>query len=198
MGQRLILFDFDGTLTTKDSMLEFIRFVRGDFRYYAGMAALGPVMAAFKMGFVSNESAKKALLKFHFGNMSQSALKRKAEAFAREVIPGMLRERGMEAVEEYKERGDRIVLVSASLDMWLEPWARMNGFELLCTKAEWSTEGRYSGRFATPNCHGPEKVRRLKEAIDTAEYERVVAFGDSSGDKEMLALASEQHFKPFR
>ena len=84
------------------------------------------------------------------------------------------------------------------LNMWLEPWARMNGFELLCTQAEWTTDGKYSGQFATPNCHGPEKVRRLMEVVEPGEYEAVLAFGDSSGDKEMLALASEAHFKPFR
>ena len=179
-------------------MLEFIRFVRGDMQYYAGWAVLGPMMAAFKMGLVSAEKAKKALLRFHFGSMREAELKRMAEAFAREVVPGLLRPEGMKALEEYKAEGHRVMLVSASLDMWLEPWARMNGLELLCTKAAWTLEGKYSGQFATPNCQGPEKVRRLMAVLEPAEYEAVLAYGDSSGDKEMLALASEAHFKPFR
>ena len=198
MAQKLILFDFDGTLTTKDSMLEFVRFLRGDFRLYAGYAVLGPLLAGFKLGLFSNEKAKRAFLRYHLSNVPQSILKRRAEAFAREVIPGFLRPEGMAALERYRAEGHRVVLVSASLDIWLEPWARMNGLELLCTQADWTTEGKFSGQFATPNCQGPEKVRRLKEAIDIAEYETVVAYGDSSGDKEMLALAAESHYKPFR
>ena len=197
MKPRLILFDIDGTLTTKDTMLEYIKFVRGNGRFLWGMFVLLPVLVGMKAGMVRNDVAKMRLLKFHFKGMSRKELEEKAEAFAREVFPGLLRPGGLKALEEYRAAGDRILLVSASLRLWIGPWARSQDLELLSTEGRWA-DGRFAGELATPNCHGPEKVTRIKAHLDLGDYPEVIAYGDSSGDTEMLALADQGHFQPFR
>lgn len=197
MPQRLILFDFDGTLTTHDTMIEFIKFVRGSKRLYLGYLWLSPVLFGMKAGLVKNDRAKVKLLKHHFGGMSRQELKEHADEFARIIIPGLLRPKGIEALEEYRSAGDRVLMVSASLDLWLNSWTKSAGIELLCTQGAWEGD-RFTGGLAGPNCHGEEKVRRIREHVRVEDYSEVIAYGDSSGDDAMLALADKSFFKPFR
>lgn len=197
MPQRLILFDFDGTMTTHDTMIEFIKFVRGNKRLYLGYLWLSPWLFGMKAGLVKNVRAKVKLLKHHFGGMSREELGEHADEFARIVIPGLLRSKGMKTLEEYRAAGDRILMVSASLDLWLTSWTKAAGIELLCTQGAWKGD-RFTGDLAGPNCHGEEKVRRIREHVQVEDYSEVIAYGDSSGDDAMLAMADKGFFKPFR
>ena len=194
---QLILFDFDGTLTTRDTMIEFVRFVRGNGRLWWGYLWLMPSLLAYKAGFLANDRAKVRFLRHHLGGLQQDFLEKKAAEFAATVVPRLLRPAGMNALQRHISQGDRVVLVSASLDIWLTDWARSTGIELICTEGAWR-KGRFIGDLATPNCYGSEKVRRIQDLLDPKEYARVVAYGDSKGDREMLAFADEAHFQPFR
>ena len=69
---------------------------------------------------------------------------------------------------------------------------------VLGTKVEVDAVGCLTGRFSTPNCYGPEKVHRIEAVWPHREQYDVSAFGDSRGDKEMLAYADQAYFKPFR
>jgi len=197
MAQKLILFDFDGTLTTKDTMIEFIKFVRGSNKLYLGYALISPTLIGMKLGMIPNDKAKERLLTHHFKGMSQSALREKATAFGQEVIPGLLRPQGKIAFQEYQEAGHRVIVVSASLDLWLQPYFESQGIEYLCTAAEYAS-GTFTGKLAGANCNGEEKVRRIQAHVKVADYEEVIAYGDSSGDEAMLGMAGAGHFKPFR
>lgn len=92
-------------------------------------------------------------------------------------------------VQEHKRRGHRLVLVSASPALYLTVWAARAGFDaVLATELEFR-DGRVSGRLATPNCWGAEKVRRLQQWFGSDHPHVLYAYGDSRGDREMLALA---------
>ena len=197
MAQKLILFDFDGTLTTKDTMIEFIRFVRGGGKSLWSYAWLFPTLFGMKMGWVANDRAKVRLLKHHFAGMSRQDLEGFAKRFCKEVVPGLLRPEGIRVLEAYRADGDRVILVSASLELWLKPWAEDRDIELLSTKGAWEGD-RFTGELDGPNCNGEEKVRRVRAHVREEIYSEVIAYGDSSGDKAMLAMADQGHFKPFR
>ena len=193
----LILFDFDGTLTTKDSMMEFVRFVRGSQRLQLGFLWLAPVLVAYKLGIISNQKAKERFLRFHLGGISRDELRQKGVEFGQSIIPQLLRPAGLSQLKRYQDEGAKVVLVSASLDIWLEAWASSLGIHLICTQASYE-EGVFSGQLASPNCYGPEKLTRIKSEIKLENFGRTIAYGDSGGDKELLAWADEAHFKPFR
>lgn len=197
MAQKLILFDFDGTLTTKDTMIEFIKFVRGSGKLFLGYALIAPTLIGMKLGMVPNDKAKERLLTHHFKGMSQATLREKATAFGKEVIPGLLRPQGQVAFREYQEAGHRVMVVSASLDLWLQPYFEAQGIEFLCTAAAYQG-GAFTGKLADANCNGEEKVKRIQAHVKVADYEEVIAYGDSSGDEAMLGMADAAHFKPFR
>ncbi len=195
--KKLVLFDFDGTLTTKDTMIEFIRFIRGSQRVLLGFVALLPTMAGYKAGLIPNDRAKSKLLKHHFGGLEKTFLDQKSQEFADQIIPGLLRTKGIEALKKYQEEGNDVYIVSASLDIWLEKWTQKENISLICTLADWD-QGAFSGGLKSANCHGPEKVNRIKELVDLGDYKEVIAYGDSGGDKEMLELADESFYQPFR
>ena len=193
---RLVLFDVDGTLTHADTMFAFASFAAGRGRLFLALWLVSPVLVGMKLGLVDRGLAKGLLLRVCFAGIEQATLEDAAVRFADERLPQLLRPGAREQVQAYLEAEDRVLLVSASLDLWLAPVAAALGVALISTEAAWSG-GRFVG-LAGPNCRGPEKVRRIRAQLDPADYAQSIAYGDSSGDREMLDMVDEGHFQPFR
>jgi HAD superfamily phosphoserine phosphatase-like hydrolase len=103
----------------------------------------------------------------------------------------------MDKIAWHKEQGNKVVIVSASMECWLKPWCDKHNLELIATKIE-IKEDVLTGKFLTKNCHGIEKVNRINKIYVLSEYDYIYAYGDSSGDRELLSLANEKFYKPFR
>lgn len=194
--KRLALFDFDGTLTYKDSFLEFIRYYHGKKAFYLGMFRLSPWLLAYKAKLLPNWRAKEKVLEYFFGRLPEKEFRRRGEAFARELIPAMLRPKAEQALRQHLAAGDRVLVVSASAEPWLRAWCNELGVELLATGLE-CENGLITGKIKGKNCYGPEKVRRIREYLKLEDYQEVYVYGDSSGDREMLTLASHPHYRYF-
>lgn len=192
----LALFDFDGTITARDTMFDFVLATRGPIRLALGLIALSPWLVAHRLGLLEATPAKQRVLRWFFGGQPKEALQRWGEAYAAR-IEAQLRPGAAARLAWHEAAGHEICVVSASLDLWLAPWARQRGFRVLCTEAAWQ-DGVFTGSFATPNCNGPEKERRIREALALDAYGTVFAYGDSAGDEQMLALANEVWYRPFR
>ncbi|MDD3475334.1 MAG: HAD family hydrolase [Sulfurimonas sp.] len=184
----LALFDFDGTLTTKDSLDEFLRYSVGKNRYLLNMLKFIPNFALWKLRFISNSKAKERLFEIFFKGMDEALFRAKAKSFSLYKLDSIINEQRMNILKEHQQSNTRVVIVSASMKCWLEPWCRKNDIELLSTELKFE-DGKYSGKFLTPNCHGQEKTNRIKEYLNLDEYETIYAYGDSSGDMQMLAMA---------
>lgn len=193
----LSLFDFDGTITTGDSLIKFIRFVVGDIKFIWGMTLLSPMLIAFKLKLIPNNKAKQDLLSHFFKGMSEGQFLQVAQEYSLKHIETILRPKAMERINWHKEQGHKIVVVSASIECWLKPWCDQNGLELIATRLEFK-DGIVTGRMLTKNCYGLEKASRVNEAYNLNEFDYTYAYGDSRGDKELLALADESFYKPFR
>jgi phosphatidylglycerophosphatase C len=196
MTKTLALFDVDGTLTTADTMFAFVRHVVGPVQFVLGLVWMAPMLALARVGLLDRGRSKGRMLRWFFRNHSRSALEAAAETFTDTVLPGLLRNEGIARLQTHRENGDTVYLVSASLDLWLRPFARRQQVPLLCTQAAWE-DGRFTG-LASPNCRGEEKVRRVRAVVNPLDFETIDAYGDSSGDDQMLAIATRSHFKPFR
>jgi len=195
MAQKhLVLFDFDGTLTRKDTLFAFIRYYHGTVRFVLGFAWLSPVMALYMAKLIRNDRAKEIVLKHFFGNVPVATLKAKGIAFATHVIPTLLREQGLALLKDYKQKQYDIAVVSASPEDWVGPWCAQWQIRCLATQLETDND-RLTGNIKGQNCFGEEKARRIREAYNLAHYERIIAYGDSRGDREMLALATDPHYR---
>ena len=107
----------------------------------------------------------------------------------------LLRPKGIEAIEKALNERSEVLIISASIDNWVQPF--FANVKVLGTQIE-VTDGKLTGRFLTKNCYGEEKVNRLKAIYPNRQDYHLTAFGDSRGDKEMLAFADESYYKPFR
>ncbi|MEM1000104.1 MAG: HAD family hydrolase [Bacteroidota bacterium] len=196
MKKELALFDLDGTIIEGDSMIAFIRYARGAGWLFLSYLVLSPILLLYRFGLYPNDKAKQLLLSFHFKGKKEKRLKGLGAIFGQEILHSMRRRGAMRRLRYHRDQGHDVVVITASLNIWVEPWLKNQGLRYICTEPEWAN-GVFTGKFATPNCYGPEKVRRLREILDPADYDVIHAYGDSKGDREMLALANESHFRPF-
>jgi phosphatidylglycerophosphatase C len=193
----IAFFDFDGTITTKDSFLEFIKFYRGAKRFYLGFLLHSPFLIAFKLKLIPNYTAKQKILAHYFKGEDILRFQSQCDLFTKEVLPRLFRPKALVEIDRLKKAGVRVVIVSASAENWIKAWADSQDLELLGTRLE-IKDNTITGKIAGKNCYGEEKVCRIKEGIDLEAYNDIYAYGDSSGDKEMLAIAKHAFYKPFR
>lgn len=197
MSRQIAFLDFDGTITTKDTLLEMIKFSKGSFRFYLGFLINSPWLLAWKAGIISNQRAKERMLTWFFGGMRLDAFQDTCNRFAATAIPNLIRPKAIHEVRLLQAKAVEVVIVSASPANWLQPWTDQLGVALLATRLETSSQ-TVTGKILDRNCHGDEKVRRIRESYDLSAYDHIIAYGDSKGDKPMLALAANSFFKPFR
>ncbi len=193
----IAFFDFDGTITTDDSLLKFIRFVVGDMKFIMGLCVLSPMLVIYKLKLIPNYMAKQMMLSYFFKGMAEKDFMAVASKYSLEHIDTIVRSLAREKIRWHQERGDKVVVVSASLECWLKPWCERNSLELIATRLE-IKDDKVSGQLLSKNCYGIEKSNRIQQNYSLDEYETIYAYGDSRGDKEMLDLAHKKYYKPFR
>lgn len=198
-GPVVAAFDFDGTLTRRDTFTVFLARGLGWPRFVWALLRCSPWLAGYALRLVPNNVAKARLMQATLAGRSLAEIDDWAAQWLAKDFPGQLREDAMAHLARHREAGHCCVMVSASPDIYLKQVARQLGFDaLLCTEMEVVGEGearRLTGRMRTPNCHGEQKVVRLREwalgRFGAAGLEGVTlyAYGDTSGDKPMLRLA---------
>jgi phosphatidylglycerophosphatase C len=193
----IAFFDFDGTITTKDTLLEYIRFRKGGLRFMLGFLLNSPFILAFKIGLISNQSAKEKVLRYFFRNEDERVFTEKCKSFARKKLPSLIRPGALEEIKKLKAMNIPVVVVSASPECWIQPWADEQQVHLIASRLQ-IENGKITGSLVGKNCHGKEKVRRILEKHIVKDYEEIYAYGDSNGDKPMLQLATHSFYKPFR
>lgn len=196
-SRQLVLFDFDGTITTKDTLAEFLIYFHGKTRYLLGLALLSPIMAAYIFKVMPNWKSKQYLLTWFLKNENVDSFNKRCAEFSKRFVPHLVRQEALEAIRNYQASGATVAVVSASAENWVKPWCDEQNLLCLATKLEVKNNS-LTGKIEGRNCHGAEKVSRIKEKFNLADYEEIIAYGDTSGDREMLALAHQQHYKPFR
>lgn len=201
MKKKLYCFDFDGTLTTSDTLLEFIKYAKGRGRFLMVFLMYSPLLVMMKLHLYPNWKAKQQIFAHLFAGMRIEKFDALCRGFAEES-QHLLRPKGITLMHEALVAGAQVFIVSASIDNWVRPFfdiRNLKGVQVLGTQIE-VEDGKLTGNFKSNNCYGKEKVHRIAEALksfERSEYE-IEAFGDSRGDKEMLAFADKGHFKPFR
>ena len=90
-----------------------------------------------------------------------------------------------------------MAIVTASPEDVVAPFAgRLGADVLIGTRLKFDDQDRITGEFDGENCRGEEKVRRLRARFGP-QLRLKAAYGDTSGDREMLALAEVQGYRVF-
>jgi phosphatidylglycerophosphatase C len=192
--RRVAAFDFDGTLSRQDSLRPFLELVVGRQQLYRELARRAPVFAGLAVGIGDRDVEKARLVGRLLAGRSADAVREAGAGYARSLTEGdALRPEMLERLAWHRAEGHEIVIVSASLDVYLEPLApRLGVGHVLCTRLGVGPDGRLDGRLDGGNVRGPEKVRRVREWLAGADVE-LWAYGDSAGDRELLAEADHAH-----
>lgn len=187
---RVAAFDVDGTLTRRDTLLPFLQRLCGTQRLAMALGRNGLSLARMSIGRADREAVKVAVLLPLLAGRRLDEVAAAGEAYARHLVDhDRLRPEMMARVEEHRARGDRLVMVSASPEVYLGPLGDLLGFDaVLGTRLDVGPDGRLTGRLGGRNCRGPEKVARL-DAWLAGRDATVIAYGDSAGDAELLARA---------
>ena len=195
MREKILFFDFDGTITTKDTLLEFILYSCGKVKFLLGFLLYSPLLILMKFGLYPNWKAKQHVFSYFFRGMKIDDFDSVCRRFAVDCRY-LLRPEAVKDIETAMTEGIKVYVVSASIDNWVQPFFEFA--KVLGTQIE-VINGILTGRFMTPNCYGPEKLRRIKEVLtEPRSHYYIIAYGDSRGDKEMLDYADEEYFRPFR
>ena len=198
-------FDFDGTLTRRDTFVPFLARGLGWPRFLLALLKCSPWLAGYALRLVPNDVAKAHLMQATLAGRTSGEMEDWVTRWLAADFPGQLRPWTLQRLAWHKQQGHCCVMVSASPDIHLPRVALQLGFDaLICTEMETTGEGdacQLTGRMRTPNCHGEQKVVRLRawaarQFGDTGlEGVTLYAYGDTSGDKPMLRLAQHAWYR---
>ncbi|MBK7666561.1 MAG: HAD-IB family phosphatase [Sphingobacteriaceae bacterium] len=194
MSKTLVLFDFDGTLTKRDTFPQFVFFSQGYFKGLLGFLIFSPYVFLFLAKLMDGAKLKEKLVAFYFKGQKEEELNLHGKVF----IEKLSAESGFnlnvsKKLENYKSQNHTICIVSASLDIWIKPFCESYGIDYLCTELEY-LNGISSGKLKTPNCNREEKAVRIKRKYNLVDYSNIIAYGNSGGDKAMFDLATKTNF----
>jgi phosphatidylglycerophosphatase C len=196
-GKKIAFFDFDGTITNKDSLLELIKFLKGGSAFYFGMLLNIHWLAAFQINLLSSDVFKEKILTYFFSGTPELFFQKQCDQFADRILPGLIRT-GVEAeFDRLRKDGFEIVIVTASAENWIRNWARQFSLVLVATKLE-VKNGLITGKIDGQNCKGEQKVICIKEKWALMDYDTIYVYGDSAADKPMMSLGTRSFYRPFR
>ena len=189
-------FDFDGTLTRRDTLLPFLLHVLGTAAVMRHAFILSPTLAGYSLGMIRNDAAKERVFTQCLAGMHIDELQREAVQFVEHKLPSLMRSEALQRLGWHKKQGHRCIVISASLALYVQPWAQKMGFDdVIATHLETREDGRITGKLSGANCFGTEKVRRLEILLGDRDGYTLYAYGDSRGDKELLSTADYAYYR---
>lgn len=194
--QVVATFDFDGTVTYKDTLLPFLIEIGGISKALGNLTRESPYLAGYVMGFVPRQKAKEAILTRYFQGMPIDQINDLGKKFASGKLNRLVRPEALQRIKWHQSQGHRCILISASLDVYLSPWSSQHGFQdIITSRLDVDFKGKATGRLIGANCWGPEKSRRLEELLGPRESYLLYVYGDSRGDKEILSMADYAFYR---
>jgi HAD superfamily hydrolase (TIGR01490 family) len=198
MPKTIAFFDFDGTLTYKDSFKTFLQSTCSlplfFFKYYISCLA---ILLRYRIGKATIEEVKYRRAQVFLQGFSTEKINEMSNHFNINYLTKILKKSGLERVLWHQTNGHRVIIVSASFDFLLSPFCRQNNIEYITNNLMPNNSnfgGNKVGAFNQPDCNYEEKVKRIHAYLDISEYSEIYAYGDTEGDRPMLALANKPHF----
>lgn len=190
----IAFFDFDGTITRKDSLWLFLKYFSGAGSFYVRIIPLIPALVLFTLGMTSSKKVKEKIFKKFFKDCDIAAFEERCKKFTLQILINHLRPEILNKIKWHKENDHQIVVVSASPKNWIKYWCEDQEIDLIATELE-VKNGKLTGQIEGENCKGKQKVIRINQKYNLDKYDTVYAYGDSSGDKEMLAIADRAFYR---
>ena len=187
----LALFDFDGTLYPKDSFTGFIFYTLSKKHIVKKGLKILPWIQAYYLKLYPAHAMRPRLFQRMFKDISANFLQNLAQEYAQQLIQNLDQEL-LQQLRLHQQNGDRVVLVSASIDLYLVPICNALNIELICTTTE-IKDGLLTGYYSSEDCSCEQKKLRILQKYNLADYGFVYAYGNSEEDLDMLSLADHPY-----
>lgn len=195
---KVYAFDFDGTLTKKDTFLAFIEYAKGYGKTFWGFFLFSPILILMKLRLFPNWKAKQMVFSWFFKGMNINEFNQICHEFA-DRNQRIIRTGGWDTIRKALANGEQVIIITASIENWVKPFFKEFGNQIKVEGTKIDVRiNQITGQFLTQNCYGVEKTKRLKEVFPYRQAYELIAFGDSNGDRYLLNEADESHYKPFR
>lgn len=195
---KVYAFDFDGTLTKKDTFLAFIEYAKGYGKTFWGFFLFSPILILMKLRLFPNWKAKQMVFSWFFKGMNINEFNQICHEFA-DRNQCIIRTEGWDTIRKALANGEQVIIITASIENWVKPFFKEFGNQIKVEGTKIDVRiNQITGQFLTQNCYGVEKTKRLKEVFPYRQAYELIAFGDSDGDRYLLNEADESHYKPFR
>ena len=195
MNRKLYLFDFDGTLTCKDTLFDFLKFSFPKV-YFFNYLMFIPLFVVSKLKIIDAGFVKEMFISKFLKGKSYVEINQLAQNYFEQNHQELIYSKADEYIKSLSNYNDKFI-VSASIDFWIQPFADYYEMGLICTKAKYDEQGFFTGKFASPNCNYQEKKNRIEKEIDLSLYDQIIAFGDTKGDEAMFSIATKSNFRCF-
>ena len=195
MKRTLYLFDFDGTLTNKDTLFDFLKFSFSK-AYFINYLLFMPLFVVSKLKIIDPGKVKEKFISQFMKGLSTHQIEKLAQNYFEANHQKLIHPKADVYIKSINNYNDKFI-VSASLDIWVKPFADYYGMGLICTKANFDENGIFTGKFASNNCNNEEKKLRIEKEIDLSFYDEIIAFGDTKGDEAMFSIATKANFRYF-
>lgn len=193
MNKRLVLIDFDHTLYKGDSFITFFRLLSGNFYFLFISLLLLPYIIFYKFRMIKNRTLKEAYLFFLIKNKTIRQLEKTIRDYMGSLNAGAYHPGVFKKFHMHQADRDTIFIVSASLDIWMKPWAETNNVHCICTVAE-CINGKYTGKIDGQNCAGAVKKKMIVHELNLSQFDEIIVYGNSPQDEAMLSLASKPEY----
>ncbi|MHA3105406.1 HAD family hydrolase [Acinetobacter sp. ANC 3791] len=186
-GKTLALFDFDGTLCLSDSFTQFIFYTLSKRHIIRQGIKILPWIQGYYLNLYPAHAMRTKLYNQMFSQQNLQEIESLASEYSRELLdhlnPVILAQ-----LKQHQDLGHEVAIVSASLDLYLQPIAQYLNVRLICTETE-KQQNILTGQYASPDCSGEQKKLRILDSYNLENYDQIYAYGNSHEDKQMLSLA---------
>ena len=193
VGKSAAFFDFDGTVTAKDSFIDFLWFSLKKTEFILGFILLSPLVLLYLTKILPNWKMKELVLKIFYHGWKLSKFKKKCQEYGRQKLPKIIRPEAQEKINWHRRNGHDVAIVTATTKYYLKEWCNKQKIKLIATEME-TENGKITGNIKGKICYGEEKARRIREEYNLSKYDCIYAYGNSRGDLPMLNLANVKYY----
>ena len=190
---KTILFDFDQTLTKRDTLRPFAHYLAWEFCKPMGLVLLYFVLFLARLRVLDDKRMKEFFLRIFIKAEDVSSVNSVVKKYFKIHLDSLLIDRMFEVLIRYRDNGDNVFIVSANFDFFLEPLIQLWGIDgVICTQTQ-KNKGVFTGKIIGNTCKGKTKVERIRNRFSSKEISHMIAFGNRD-DKELLGLVGEGIF----
>lgn len=193
----LAIFDLDGTITHTDTFVDFIQHATSRKQFYIGIIVLSIPILLYKCRILSTERIKHLIFKYFFKDFDYDKFKELSESYSKDRLPELIKPSASDAIRAHTTQGHRVVIVTASVSLWVRPWCVSQNLDLIATELE-IVDNKLTGKFSGKHCYGDAKADLIMKKYNQLKgFSYIYAYGDSPADQFMLNLADEKYYKNF-